>query len=671
MASQVTSDYAAGSSRWRIPRIPWSRPLRHLRFSGKFSPAVAAEAAEPSLSNVANSLTDQRTKYKLPTRSAEDEYPKRIFNVELMKSELVTPEIQESIAVEGYAIVSHVWGPWWRQIDIPGVPWPVPLHKLEKFNSLTAYANAQQYKWLWMDVLCIDQQNEEEKAAEMTKMKSFYANAMVAIIVVDCGTLIAEETLWRVLPKWPITVEEVPLIGELGAGISHDFAQMQAAIAPLFADEWFWRVWTYQECILPMNTEIICSHGHRSKHTLDDWLEVARVLQSAHSTGYPGALPIQNHWRDGRAFTSISDLAVIRRKFLSGEQLQIAPIVASLGARNCFIKDDRLFGILGLITYGKYLTVEYGDVIEAWKRVSRLAVEHGDFSMLAFKTPPAVVMRDAKVVHPVLRDVAGAVKDGWSWFGPLMGQVPVYEYTRLDPITTISLSKPGTSSELPTVTEDGTLKLNAALLGKVSWVKKDEGLTDTDPADIMELISQFIVEGGATKDVVVDWIVSMLPTSAHAAIAVAPAVVQNCIDLGDARNWNQATYDDIENEYRRDGKEGDHGMWDLRNMVEDAITHFANQWRAQGTGRAAIVTEADGKKHLVVLDREVGVETQVFGYGWVDRAEGRRGLMTFVCDRHGDGADCGEGDVHKVYARTTPIHNVQAENLKIVPTYLQ
>ncbi|KAJ1551372.1 hypothetical protein HK096_000507 [Nowakowskiella sp. JEL0078] len=605
-------------------------------------------------------------------------YPKRIWNVVLKRSELVTEEIKESIAHEGYVVVSHVWGPWVRQIDIEGVPWPVPLQKLEKFFALTKYAKDRGYKWMWMDVLCIDQSNSNEKLEELPKMSSFYSDALCAILVVDCCTLSAEEQLFALFPKWPITIAEIPVKGELGAGISHEFGKLQAAAAHLFADEWFWRVWTYQkafdysECVLPKRFECICAHGEKSKKSLDEWLTAGHLLQATHSISYPGALPIENHWRTGREFTSISNLALIRQRLLEGSSLQLTPIIASLSTRESSLIDDRLFGILGLLAYGKYMKVEYGNTRLAWKQISCLAVEFEDFSILAFKEPP--VSTHSSIIPGNDKNEV----EGWSWFGPLMNQIPVYEYSHLYPLcshindqSSVSLLR---ESDVPFVPEidmsTGRLKIECGIVGTISWVKEAAGLTVTDPADIMELISQFIFEGKVPKARVTAWLIDMLPTTATAAIEIAEYLVNYCISLGDSRSWNKKIYDDIETEYRRDGTEGQHGMWDLRNMVEYTITHYSNQWRAESIGRAAIITGEDESIHLVVLDHEVETGARVYAYAEIDRAEGRKGLMTFICtksDTHSNSTI----SYQQVSARATPIHSAAGSKLRVVPVWLK
>lgn len=88
--------------------------------------------------------------------------------------------------VDHFDIITYTWGktvpPYNCGID--GVNWNVPIRekKLEDIKRLMIDADVQ---YLWADCVCINQEDEKEKAVEIPKMYQYYKSARKCYILMD------------------------------------------------------------------------------------------------------------------------------------------------------------------------------------------------------------------------------------------------------------------------------------------------------------------------------------------------------------------------------------------------------------------------------------------------------------------------------------------------------
>lgn len=113
--------------------------------------------------------------------SGEYRVPSRLFD--LVQRRVV--ESQEVGSRVRYAVVSHVWGRT-RNIDGEkyGVDWKIPIRsedKLEKILEAARVVIGERY--IWMDVLCLDQRRKNE--LEIAQMKAYFGNATGCLIWLD------------------------------------------------------------------------------------------------------------------------------------------------------------------------------------------------------------------------------------------------------------------------------------------------------------------------------------------------------------------------------------------------------------------------------------------------------------------------------------------------------
>jgi hypothetical protein len=118
-------------------------------------------------------------------------FPRRVLRNSNGKFSVVDPRSSGTNHFE-FVIISYTWGqevaPYKCGID--GVDWDVTIavEKLEDIKRLMITAGVQH---LWVDCVCINQVNDMEKAAEISKMYEYYRNAQ------KCHILLEMEQVWN------------------------------------------------------------------------------------------------------------------------------------------------------------------------------------------------------------------------------------------------------------------------------------------------------------------------------------------------------------------------------------------------------------------------------------------------------------------------------------------
>ncbi|KAG1732155.1 hypothetical protein EDB19DRAFT_1735240 [Suillus lakei] len=181
-----------------------------------------------------------------------------------------------------YLVVSQVWGEIKHKMILPTVEWPIAISDPTKWDMILGYCKAdKRVKWMWMDAICINQSDspeaDKEKAIEIPKMNHYYRGATACLMVPNDYL------------NFPLAhAELVDLscnIMDANASVPDNASRIWESIAVLDAvigDEWFWRVWTYQEFLLP--NKHILPDGQELRvdllRRLLDWYQYHKILRN-------------------------------------------------------------------------------------------------------------------------------------------------------------------------------------------------------------------------------------------------------------------------------------------------------------------------------------------------------------------------------------------------------
>lgn len=178
--------------------------------------------------------------------------PLRLYDCEFEVLKDQQTYLQETgHTIPPYLVVSQVWGEIRHQMILPTVKWPVAISDPTKWDMILACCKADKMaKWIWMDAICINQSNspeaDEEKAVEIPKMNHYYRGA-IACLVVPNDYLNFPSAHAQLVDLACNIMDADASVQENAWSIWESIAVLDAVIG----DEWFWRVWTYQEFLLP------------------------------------------------------------------------------------------------------------------------------------------------------------------------------------------------------------------------------------------------------------------------------------------------------------------------------------------------------------------------------------------------------------------------------------
>ena len=216
--------------------------------------------------------------------------------------------------VEYFDIISYTWG---DLVDpympgIPGVTWRVPIRP-DKLNDIKRLMISSSTKYLWCDCVCLNQENEDEKAIEIAKMFEYYKSARMCHILLDIpqvwnpqeivdnlkfidhilthmgGAALASEarltenltnrlSRWANSDEWAFPVNKIIVrSAAVDMGVLNCYATCINHVRSLFDNLYFTRVWTFQEMILGKNITLWAVNPQRIDYIgeLNTWMDLA------------------------------------------------------------------------------------------------------------------------------------------------------------------------------------------------------------------------------------------------------------------------------------------------------------------------------------------------------------------------------------------------------------
>lgn len=234
-------------------------------------------------------------------------------------------ELRDATVDDDYVCLSYVWGQpdEGYTVIINGRPLRVRIN-LYKFLQ---QARKKHLGWLWIDALCIDQENLAERTHQVQQMGSIYSRASRVISWLgsspDMANVLRNVESYFVRRNW---VDERDLDTDVGI---------------LFAHEYWTRAWVTQEVILARRHTLMAdgcrlpmNHLHPLLGPIDDSRHLIRLLQLQN---------VSPRYFEGRSLIHLLD---------------------EFRMQDCAIPHDRVFSLLALCGQGSDLVVDYEASVE-------------------------------------------------------------------------------------------------------------------------------------------------------------------------------------------------------------------------------------------------------------------------------------------------------------------
>ncbi|CAN9155930.1 unnamed protein product [Alternaria alternata] len=166
-----------------------------------------------------------------------------------------------------YDAISYVWGsaPALVTVNCNDRPLVVTSTALEMLHYLHRHQTNTTTRKIWIDAICINQEDEEEKGTQIPLMREIYSRARAVVVWMGLSTpetdiFFTEFQEMRVkLKTWKAKYDADPDCPDPDMEERpHNGDAFWGGLSRLLGNEWFRRLWTYQEIILPGTATLLC-----------------------------------------------------------------------------------------------------------------------------------------------------------------------------------------------------------------------------------------------------------------------------------------------------------------------------------------------------------------------------------------------------------------------------
>ncbi|QYS99450.1 HET domain-containing protein [Trichoderma simmonsii] len=252
---------------------------------------------------------------------------------------VVQPNGSGAPRVQSFDITSYTWGPTRKipfKTKIQGVTWPLHLSK-KKLRQIKKLMVQDGIEYLWADCVCINQNDDAEKAREVPKMYEYYRSARKCHILLEIdevwdpqktvanlgfvghvmsqtsGEAITSEAKmmtpnmidslseWANTAPWAFPMDKsIVKSASIDMGVLNCYSTCVNQVKAVFDNVYFKRVWTYQEMLLGKNTTLwsvdkttlscvgelgvwmdLATDSMEKAGKLYDWIDDSRHLKTA------------------------------------------------------------------------------------------------------------------------------------------------------------------------------------------------------------------------------------------------------------------------------------------------------------------------------------------------------------------------------------------------------
>ena len=253
-----------------------------------------------------------------------------------------------SLSATNYICLSYVWGPRPAKqlIQINGKPF---LVRQNLYDYLLRARGFRKRQLLWIDAICIDQTNNPERNHQVALMSQIYSRGALTDVWLGCGDLAVESLFNRISrthvnqPMLRFLLAKKELDGDLSGG-HRGVEELNTGVRRLHDLKYWSRLWIMQEFVLSRHLELrydMCVLDCDEWYKI--WLSISRKLIP------PGRM------------TRIFNL---RYHLLMGHKLTLNDVLdTSEGDMECEDRRDKIYGVLGLATFGDF-RVDYDEPVE-------------------------------------------------------------------------------------------------------------------------------------------------------------------------------------------------------------------------------------------------------------------------------------------------------------------
>lgn len=270
-------------------------------------------------------------------------------------------------------------------------------------SALLYFRREDESVMLWIDQICIDQGNNDEKGQQIPLMSRIYQRATnTAIWLGEAGegSDVAIELLEEVNIRLQFTTEDDIDPKEFNRiGLPKPDSQAWHALWKLLSRKWFTRVWIIQEVILSRDPWVACGDSLITWEDLSSgcmqlvttgisaWLRKKAVEWAAEEAAKEAAKAVAKEAVEGATNDSKTDdrdmcelawqLHRMKQSAQDSDNTLVPLLVQSRGAQ-CYNPRDKVYGLLGVVNedHQAAVKVSYADDFPAAKLYQQVVAHH-------------------------------------------------------------------------------------------------------------------------------------------------------------------------------------------------------------------------------------------------------------------------------------------------------
>ena len=244
--------------------------------------------------------------------------------------------------------------------DIVGRRGKINIHS-SLYTALLQLRRRRYSRFVWIDAICINQEDDVEKSTQIPMMRTVYREASSVLVwlgeasALEEGALAIMPGVTKILqkavddrhyldPDLPDTFNSV--------GLPEPSHGVWLALGSLMMRPWFRRLWTLQEAVLPEIVQVLCGSKTTSWETLEEFA-LAITLCKLDDWTINGRRGLLEDRLQGYAATLIIQVC---RASIEVLQWGVKPSILMTSTRKREAKNpiDMVFGMLGLVAPGVF-----------------------------------------------------------------------------------------------------------------------------------------------------------------------------------------------------------------------------------------------------------------------------------------------------------------------------
>ena len=201
--------------------------------------------------------------------SVTDYWPQRLLHIPTMNS----VERDESNVYSGvsgvqkaekpkYSILTYTWGRWkirnvktFPALRVLNIPWDIPAIEeehftVEEFQKVVNVLGKDGIDWAWIDVACIDQEDQDANAEEVGRQASIFKNAHRVLVWLSHLRNDVLTSAVATIQKSGLELRDYVDRPSTSLPNKDIISSLHQELSVVFADPWFSSLWTLQEVIL-------------------------------------------------------------------------------------------------------------------------------------------------------------------------------------------------------------------------------------------------------------------------------------------------------------------------------------------------------------------------------------------------------------------------------------